>query len=231
MLAEKYHCAILVIHHTRKSKSDDAFDEISGTTGLAGGVSGMFILSRIPGDENQSELIVRGRDIESDDKRLLTWNSIGAHHEVIGDPESFLLTKERAAVLEYLADGTHWRAQDIAEAIGRSKQSTHNLLHRLKGTGHVKQDASGKYFALKSVAAYVPKGYEAQPSPAPTAAEPVTPAEPLPRYTATQMIPENRIDQLRATLAVGNIREFDRMASMWLPTRSLIDTLREELSK
>ena len=231
MLAEKYHCAILVIHHTRKSKSDDAFDEISGTTGLAGGVSGMFILSRIPGDENQSELIVRGRDIESDDKRLLTWNSIGAHHEVIGDPESFLLTKERAAVLEYLADGTHWRAQDIAEAIGRSKQSTHNLLHRLKGTGHVKQDASGKYFALKSVAPYVPKGYEAQPSPALTPAEPVQAAEPLPRYTAAQMIPENRLEQLRATLAVGNLKEFDRMASIWLPTRSLIDTLREELSR
>jgi len=229
MLAEKYHCAILVIHHTRKSKSDDAFDEISGTTGLAGGVSGMFILSRIPGEENQSELIVRGRDIEADDKRLLTWNSTGSHHEVIGDPESFLLTKERATVLEYLADGTHWRAQDIAEAINKSKQSTHNLLHRLKGTGHVKQDASGKYFCIKSVAPYVPTGYESRPTPKP--AEPVKPAEPLPRLTASQMIPENRLQQLRNVLITGNLKEFDRLASVWLPTRSLIDTLREELSR
>jgi DNA-binding transcriptional ArsR family regulator len=233
MLAEKYHCAIIAIHHTRKSKSDDAFDEISGTTGLAGGVSGMYILSRLPADETQSELLVRGRDIEADDKRLMTWNSDKSHHEIIGDPESFLLTKERAEVLAFLEDtnGTHWRVQDISEHIGKSRQSTYNLLSRLKASGHVKQDQQGKYFIIKSVAPYVPVGYESRAEKAKTAeiVQSVT-AEPLPRVTATAMIPDQRVPQLKAALAAGNIAEFERLAAIFLPTRAMIDTLRGELS-
>jgi DNA-binding transcriptional ArsR family regulator len=233
MLAEKYHCAIICIHHTRKSKSDDAFDEISGTTGLAGGVSGMYILSRLPADETQSELLIRGRDIEADDKRLMTWNTNKSHHEVIGDPESFLLTKERAEVLAFLEDtGMHWRIQDIADHIGKSRQSTYNLVSRLRATGHVKQDQQGKYFIIKSVAPYVPVGYEvrAEKTKHVETVETVKAAEPMPRVTATAMIPDQRVPQLKAALQAGNVAEFERLAGIFLPTRAMIETLRQELS-
>ena len=45
-LADKYEIAIVLIHHTRKLKAADPFDEILGTTGLNGAADAMMILSR-----------------------------------------------------------------------------------------------------------------------------------------------------------------------------------------
>jgi len=160
----------------------------------------------------------------------MTWNSNKSHHEVIGDPESFLLTKERAEVLAFLEDtGTHWRVQDIADHIGKSRQSTYNLISRLRATGHVKQDQQGKYFIIKSVAPYVPAGYEARAEKS-QLDETVKTVQPLPRVSASAMIPDQRVPQLRQSLADGNIIEFERLAGIFLPTRAMIEALRQELS-
>jgi len=60
-LSKKYNVAILIIHHTRKSQGAEAVDEISGTSGIAGGVDTWLIL----GDrEGQTRLQGAGRDIE-----------------------------------------------------------------------------------------------------------------------------------------------------------------------
>lgn len=236
VFAEKHHLSVLLIHHTRKMKSDDAYDEISGTTAMTGAVAGTMILSRLPGEENQTELYIRGRDIDSDDKRLLTWNDALHHHEVIGDIEAFLLTKERAQILEYLDDGMHYRASDIADMLGKSKQATHNLLKRLKASGHIKQDASTKYFLVKSPAPYVPVGYDT-PAPAPIVAPRAFTVAQQARADDIQatvtcvvdMLPDNRVEEIRSLYILGHLTQAERIASAWIPTRPLLDRLREEL--
>lgn len=202
VLAEKHHCLILVIHHTRKSKAEDAFDEISGTTGLVGGVSGMWILSRISGDDDktqQAEFLVRGRDIDADDKRTLQWNDETSMHQVIGDTESFLLSPERRDILKLLENGLHYRPQDIADAIGKSRQNTHKMLTRLKAAGMVKQDSVGKYFVVKNKT--IPAGYDDDsPPPATTpVVPPITPPQaPLPATGMLAMLPPHKIAQMQA---------------------------------
>ena len=57
---------ILVVHHTRKAKGEDVFDEISGTGGLRGGTSGNIVLEATEGDAD-ALLHVEGKDF---DKRL-----------------------------------------------------------------------------------------------------------------------------------------------------------------
>ena len=207
VLAEKHHCLIIMIHHTRKSKADDAFDEISGTTGLVGGVSGMWILSRISGDDEksqQSEFIVRGRDIDSDDKRILKWNDETSMHEVIGSDESFLLSPERRQILKLLDDGMHKRPSDIADAIGKSRQNTHKMLAHLQSAGMVKQDSKGQYFCMKNRT--IPVGYDDAPP-----AVPAVPPEPpvtneTPVLGVLAMLPAHKLAEYR-TLANSDVAE------------------------
>lgn len=227
-LAEKHHCSILLLHHTRKSKSDDAFDEISGTTGLAGGVSGMYILARIPAEENHSELMIRGRDIESDEKRILVWNDLLSHHEVMGDAETFLLTKERLEIIKLLEDGQHWRPSDVADAIGKSRQNTHKLLQKLKSAGTLKQDSLGRYFI--AVHKSYPVGYESAPESSQSTPESIPAVNPLPVYRVMDAIPLKKLDTMRELARdPEKSPEFIIMAGAYSISTHQIETLRQEL--
>ena len=61
---------LMVVHHTRKQKADDAFDMISGTNGLMGAADGAFILQKEKRTDNTATLEVAGRD-QQDQKLYL----------------------------------------------------------------------------------------------------------------------------------------------------------------
>ena len=65
-------CMILV-HHTRKQKSDDSFDMISGTNGLLGAADGAFVLQKEKRTANAATLEISGRD-QQDQKLYLNRN-------------------------------------------------------------------------------------------------------------------------------------------------------------
>lgn len=66
--ADAYGICLMVVHHTRKQKSDDAFDMISGTNGLMGAADGAFLLQKEKRTSNAATLEVSGRDQQ--DQRL-----------------------------------------------------------------------------------------------------------------------------------------------------------------
>ena len=66
--ADAYGICLMVVHHTRKQKSDDAFDMISGTNGLMGAADGAFLLQKEKRTSNAATLDVSGRDQQ--DQRL-----------------------------------------------------------------------------------------------------------------------------------------------------------------
>ena len=59
---------LMLVHHTRKQKADDAFDMISGTNGLLGAADGAFLLQKEKRTASTATLDVSGRDQQ--DQRL-----------------------------------------------------------------------------------------------------------------------------------------------------------------
>lgn len=62
--------SILLVHHLRKMKADDPFEEISGTTGIAGAVDGMYVMKKNKESSNGINLTATGRDILSFDLKI-----------------------------------------------------------------------------------------------------------------------------------------------------------------
>ena len=60
--------SILVVHHARKTGSEDPFDEASGTLGLTGGFDNLFAMKD---DGNKRYLYVTERDVEAQEKIAL----------------------------------------------------------------------------------------------------------------------------------------------------------------
>lgn len=67
-LAYELNICILLIHHFRKSKDKDGFNQITGSTGLQGVVDTMFTLEKVSRGEKIAKLSCIGRDIDH-----LTW--------------------------------------------------------------------------------------------------------------------------------------------------------------
>lgn len=59
-VVDHYGAAGLFVHHTRKLKAEDPFDEMSGTYGISGPADTLWILEN---EAQESRLYVRGRDI------------------------------------------------------------------------------------------------------------------------------------------------------------------------
>jgi RecA-family ATPase len=73
---------LLLVHHSRKQKSDDSFDRLSGTNGLFGASDGAFFLDKELDTNLHTTLKVSGRnhpELEcriARDKKNLTWKLI-----------------------------------------------------------------------------------------------------------------------------------------------------------
>lgn len=66
--ADSVGVCLLLVHHTRKQKSDDSFDMISGTNGLLGAADGAFLMRKEKRTSNTTFLEISGRDQQ--DQRL-----------------------------------------------------------------------------------------------------------------------------------------------------------------
>ena len=63
-IADAHGIAILLIHHLRKEKADDVFNQISGTTAISGAVDSSFTLVEERRGSGRARLSCIGRDIE-----------------------------------------------------------------------------------------------------------------------------------------------------------------------
>lgn len=90
---------LLLVHHTRKQKSDDSFDMISGTNGLLGAADGAFLLRKEKRTSNAATLEISGRDQQDQKLHLvrnvetLKWEFESAETELWKEPPDPLLEK------------------------------------------------------------------------------------------------------------------------------------------
>ena len=109
--ADRTGICLILVHHTRKQKSDDNFDRISGTNGLLGAADGAFIMYKSKRSDGDATIEVSGRD-QPDKKFMLTRNKETLCWELSGE-KSPEYTEPPEPVLEAIgnfinADNPTW---------------------------------------------------------------------------------------------------------------------------
>ncbi len=144
-LAGEHNVAILVVHHLRKMLAADPLDELSGSTGLSGGVDGALILKRDRGKAD-AYLHVTGRDVEEEKEYALLWDANLASWALAGAAEEYRQSQERRRILDLLKRvGEPMGPKDVAIALGQSYGSVRVLLPEMVKAGLLRNPDRGKY--------------------------------------------------------------------------------------
>ena len=140
---------ILIIHHTRKAKSDNVFEEISGTGGLRGATSANMVLEETKG-EADGMLNIEGKDFEHRMHVALKRKEDGSWGYV-GEGEIYQLRSNKRAVLDAitaLGDDANVKAVFEASEI-KSYGSVKTMLSRMVGLGEIGRTQNGIYFVIQ----------------------------------------------------------------------------------
>jgi AAA domain len=141
-LAERYGVAIVVIHHTRKAKGEDVFDEVSGTLGINGAVSTLWILSRQP--DGHVVLSMTGRDLVQDEPLALRWDGYACSFVIEGSASDVAVSNDRKEILDLMGDEA-WTPRQIAADLGKSVNAIQCLLRDMVQAGQIDKTGYGKY--------------------------------------------------------------------------------------
>jgi hypothetical protein len=143
-LAAEHEVAIVVVHHTRKMAAADPLDEISGSTGLTGGVDGVLVLKRDRGKAD-AVLHVDGRDIEEPAEYALKWDAETAGWTIVGDAEEYRMSEERKEIFGVLEEAAEFMAPgEVADVLGKPRNTIKQRLWRMAQDGQV-ENRNGKY--------------------------------------------------------------------------------------
>jgi hypothetical protein len=172
-LAAKYHIAVVLVHHTNKSKSEDDLDTISGSQGLAGGVDNILVLKRGRAS-SEATLYVTGRDIEQEGRYSLVWNQDISMWTVGADCPAASMSPERRAVYDTISNVGPINGRDLTAlmnpgvAINRDSKEwakVRYLLTKLRAEGAVEMTADGMFSVVSAQSAlhgytrYTPHDY------------------------------------------------------------------------
>ena len=120
--ADKFGVCLIIVHHTRKQRSEDKFDMISGTNGLLGAADGAFLLTKESRTANTATLEVSGRDQQDQklhlikDMEKLSWQLESTETQLWKAPPDPLLE----AVAGFItADNPEWQGTptELAEKL------------------------------------------------------------------------------------------------------------------
>lgn len=141
--ADEHKICIVLIHHLKKGKEDDVFDQMNGSIALLGASDTQIVLSKIK-DKKEVLFSIQGRDVESNEKLLLfnhetfKWEVVCSDYETKKDSDIYngnpiVITIKK--LLEENSEGLKIQSAEllkkIIETTGvRPKQETPNALTR-----------------------------------------------------------------------------------------------------
>jgi hypothetical protein len=142
--ADMRNILIMIVHHLRKSKSDDPFEMLYGSNAITGAADLIWILQR-ERSENCANLIVSGRDVPDQTlslrlvESLLTW--------IVDDQTTAdLLGPELQKVFDILYNkGVAMSLAEISTASGFKKPVLSKYLKMLIEHGYIEKTGHGKY--------------------------------------------------------------------------------------
>jgi AAA domain len=146
-IADEYHVAILVVHHTRKAGAEDWIDTISGSQGIAGGVDAIAVLKRMRGQVD-GVLSVTGRDIEDVEHALRFSADLGSWH-FSGIPVADLhRTEGQRQIVSWLIAHEGDGPIQVAKGTGLDYELVKKSMRRLAERGELDSDGHGHYWAV-----------------------------------------------------------------------------------
>ena len=148
--SDSWGICLLLVHHTRKQKSSDNFDMISGTNGLLGGADGAFMLYKENRTSNKATLEISGRDQQDQkihlirDEEKLCWNFEKAETELWKEPPEPLLECIANLVTE---ENPTWQgtATELIEKLGLDMKPNVVSLKLNVNAGRLMNDYSIRY--------------------------------------------------------------------------------------
>ena len=103
-LAFQFHCALVLVHHQRKSHAGaDHLDSVLGATGIAGAADAILSLSRTRG-ENSATLSITGRDIEDELRLSLRWDRERCRWDTLGQAEALVAASLATEMLRAIGE-------------------------------------------------------------------------------------------------------------------------------
>ena len=148
--SDSWGICLLLVHHTRKQKSSDNFDMISGTNGLLGCADGAFMLYKENRTSNKATLEISGRDQQDQkihlirDEEKLCWNFEKAETELWKEPPEPLLECIANLVTE---ENPTWQgtATELIEKFGLDMKPNVVSLKLNVNAGRLMNDYSIRY--------------------------------------------------------------------------------------
>lgn len=142
-LADKYEIAIIIIHHLNKSRDNDMYSRISGSTAMQGGVDTMFIL------ENNNEtltLSAKGRDIEEKELSLKNVNGfIVLNDNKYNYLDKLTLTRKKIVSLLESDKEKIFTSKEIKECLNIERSKLQQNLKHLVNNKYIEKVDTGKY--------------------------------------------------------------------------------------
>jgi len=132
-LCMRYQCTGILVHHMKKGKSQYTSDQILGTTGVSAAVDGWWAIADDPHNPRCKIVDVRGRSIPETVLRI-GFNPKAKHPGVYIVDQGIELKAgpQGMKVLQLLKNDGPKTPMQIAQALEKSSNSTHQLLSRLR---------------------------------------------------------------------------------------------------
>ncbi len=147
-LADKHGIAIIIVHHLRKTESEDIMDDISGTFGLTGAADGVLAIKRITGRAD-AELNIVGRDIEAE-KYALKFHPDILSWELLGKAEEVKSTATKQSIYDLIRNASEpITAGEIIQITGTKRRTVYKNLMKLKEDGSIEKDIKTKAYKIK----------------------------------------------------------------------------------
>lgn len=148
--SDSWGICLLLVYHTRKQKSSDNFDMISGTNGLLGCADGAFMLYKETRTSNKATLEISGRDQQDQkihlirDEEKLCWNFEKVETELWKEPPEPLLECIANLVTE---ENPTWQgtATELIEKLGLDMKPNVVSLKLNVNAGRLMNDYSIRY--------------------------------------------------------------------------------------
>lgn len=150
---------LLLVHHTRKSESNDFIDTVSGTQGIAGSADFVLVLTR-KRHSDDAVLSVTGRDVSESEYALhaddgVLWRLDGANLTEAASAAEQRRQKQHLGdraleVVAFVNQNDETRAVDL-EVIGIDKEQGRVYLNRLADSGRISKVGRGVYRGVTTV--------------------------------------------------------------------------------
>ena len=148
-IADDLDIAIIVVHHNRKSSEHDSdhMESALGSTGLNATADATLTMRRKRGSP-EAALYASGRDIE-DAAYTLVWDRDICSWSITGQGAlTPSLTEAQQQIVDLLeSEDRVWTTGEIAEKLGKSKQTISEQATKLEGNGRIEKMAHGQWRA------------------------------------------------------------------------------------